>query len=89
MNTRTEDKRSGTGRALLLLSVAALIVTAAGRMRADTGSCGGQMITLPFTDVLASNVFFCAIAAAFFTSAKRGQRERSGVSLVSFELRLA
>src|SRR5436190_13841379 len=39
--------------------------------RADTGSCGGQSTTLPFTDVM-SNPFFCQIAEAFFSGITNG-----------------
>ena len=35
-------------------------------LRADTGSCGGTSITLPFTDVM-SSPFFCQIAEAYFS----------------------
>src|SRR5262249_4133627 len=38
---------------------------------ADTGTCGGQMITLPFTDVM-SSPFFCQIAEAFFCGLANG-----------------
>ena len=52
----------------------ALIVTLTGvsRLKADTGSCGGATITLPFTDVPSSNVFFCAIAEAYFSGLTNG-----------------
>jgi hypothetical protein len=43
------------------------LVIASTRMRADTGTCGGQMITLPFTDVPSSNLFFCVIAEAYLS----------------------
>lgn len=42
------------------------------RLQADTGTCGGQSITLPFTDVPATNVFFCSIAEAFFSGLSNG-----------------
>jgi hypothetical protein len=41
-------------------------------MRADTGTCNGQSLTLPFTDVAGSNPFFCQIAQAFFTGLTNG-----------------
>ena len=55
---------------LLLL---ALIVTLAGvsRLKADTGSCGGTTVTLPFTDVMSSG-FFCQIAEAYFSGLTNG-----------------
>src|SRR5262249_23718289 len=41
------------------------------RRQADTGTCGGQTTTLPFTDVAGSG-FFCQIAEAFFTGLANG-----------------
>jgi hypothetical protein len=41
------------------------------RLQADTGSCGGVTVTLPFTDVQ-SNPFFCQIAAAYFSGLTNG-----------------
>jgi len=46
----------------LIVTVAILVVTST-RLPADTGTCGGAMTTLPFTDV-AGNFFFCQIAVA-------------------------
>jgi hypothetical protein len=40
-------------------------------LRADTGSCNGQSLTLPFTDVQ-GNPFFCQIAAAYFSGLTTG-----------------
>jgi DNA-binding beta-propeller fold protein YncE len=51
-------------------TVAVLLVTSA-RMPADTGSCGGATMTLPFTDV-AGNPFFCQIAEAFVSGLMNG-----------------
>jgi hypothetical protein len=51
-------------------TVAVLLVTSA-RMPADTGSCGGATMTLPFTDV-AGNPFFCQIAEAFVSGLTNG-----------------
>lgn len=51
-----------------------VIVMAIGsiKLKADTGSCGGASFTLPFTDVPSSNVFFCAIAEAYFSGITGG-----------------
>jgi hypothetical protein len=50
-----------------------VIITAPSLLvRADTGTCGGASITLPFTDVAASNIFFCSIAEAFFSRLTNG-----------------
>jgi hypothetical protein len=56
--------------ALVLLMIA--ITAASTRLHADTGTCGGQMITLPFTDVAAGNIFFCSIAEAYFSGLTNG-----------------
>jgi S-layer family protein len=60
------------GRAMLLLSTMILITSVSIGLRADTGTCGGQTITLPFTDVPSSNIFFCAIAEAYFSGITNG-----------------
>jgi DNA-binding beta-propeller fold protein YncE len=59
-------------RALLLVAVVVALSLASSRMRADIGSCNGASLTLPFTDVLSSNGFFCAIASAYFTGLTAG-----------------
>lgn len=65
------DKRTRKGA--LLLVIATVIITAAStRLNADTGTCGGASITLPFTDVASSNVFFCSIAEAYFSGLTSG-----------------
>jgi hypothetical protein len=56
--------------ALVVMMVA--IIAASTRLHADTGTCGGQMITLPFTDVAAGNIFFCSIAEAYFSGLTNG-----------------
>jgi outer membrane lipoprotein-sorting protein len=55
----------------LLLAVVLVSTSAAQHLRADTGSCGGQTSTLPFTDVQ-GNQFFCAIALAYFSGLTNG-----------------
>jgi hypothetical protein len=59
-------------RALLLVAAAFTLTIGSRLLSADTGSCGGQSITLPFTDVPSSNIFFCAIAQAYFTGLTNG-----------------
>lgn len=66
MNTRTRK------RALLLAAAMVIITAASTRLNADTGMCGGASVTLPFTDVPSSNVFFCSIAEAFFSGLTLG-----------------
>jgi YVTN family beta-propeller protein len=58
--------------AALVITLMLIITIASSRLRADTGTCGGQMITLPFTDVAAGNIFFCSIAEAFFSGLTNG-----------------
>lgn len=56
----------------LLISLMVSATVLSTRMHADTGTCGTQMVTLPFTDVAAGNVFFCSIAEAFFSGLSNG-----------------
>jgi hypothetical protein len=51
--------------AILSLTIIVLLLTST-RLPADTGTCGGAMTTLPFTDV-GENFFFCQIAEAYFS----------------------
>ena len=64
--------RSILVRALLLISVMANLTILSRTIQADTGTCNGQSLTLPFTDVPGSNIFFCSIAQAFFTGLTAG-----------------
>jgi hypothetical protein len=59
-------------RALLLAAIIVIVTAASTQLRADTGTCGGASITLPFTDVPSSNIFFCSIAEAFFSGLSNG-----------------
>jgi hypothetical protein len=68
MNHNREIKK----RALLLLAVVLALTLASTQMRADTGTCSGQSLTLPFNDVPAANAFFCQIAQAYFTGLTNG-----------------
>lgn len=56
----------------VLVTLIASLTLSSTRMRADTGTCGGATITLPFTDVPAAGVFFCSIAEAFFSGLTNG-----------------
>lgn len=64
--------RSIVVRAVVLVTLAAALTGLSSRLQADTGTCGGATITLPFTDVAASNIFFCSIAGAFFSGLTNG-----------------
>src|SRR6185369_853061 len=66
MNRRTRR------RALLLAAAMVIIITVSTRLKADTGTCGGASLTLPFTDVPGGSVFFCSIAEAFFSGLTNG-----------------
>jgi hypothetical protein len=65
-------ERRSTFRAALMIALMLIITIASSRLRADTGTCGGASITLPFTDVSSSNIFFCSIAEAFFSGLTNG-----------------
>jgi hypothetical protein len=72
MTLNTKIERSSCCRVKGLLALAAGLILASTVLRADTGTCGGQSLTLPFTDVAGSNIFFCSIAQAFFTGLTNG-----------------
>jgi len=58
----------------LVLTLVLLLTGAVSHLRADTGTCGGAMITLPFTDILngPSSGFFCFIAQIYFQGITAG-----------------
>jgi hypothetical protein len=56
--------------AALVLTITTLVLVST-RLPADTGTCGGAMVTLPFTDV-SGNIFFCQIAEAYFSGLTLG-----------------
>jgi hypothetical protein len=58
-------------RAALLISLVVSVTLLSTRIQADTAFCGGQFITVPFTDV-AGNLFFCSIAEAYFSGLTNG-----------------
>lgn len=59
-------------RIVLLITVMVSLTLLSSRLQADTGTCGGATITLPFTDVASSNIFFCSIAEAYFSGLTNG-----------------
>ena len=61
-----------TFRAALVIALVVIITIASTRLRADTGACGGASISLPFSDVPSSSVFFCSIAEAYFSGLSNG-----------------
>jgi len=58
-------------RVVLVIALMLMITLGSGRLRADTGTCGGAAATLPFTDVM-GNLFFCQIAEAYFSGLTNG-----------------
>src|SRR5436190_2497603 len=58
-------------RAITLALTMAILVTLSIQLRADTGTCSGAQVNLPFTDVQ-GNAFFCQIAAAYFSGLSNG-----------------
>jgi S-layer family protein len=58
----------------MLLSLMAGLTSLSTRLRADTQTTGqcGLSITIPFTDVPSNNIFFCSIAAAYFSGLTNG-----------------
>jgi hypothetical protein len=65
------SKRRSVYKAILLIA-GTVVLLAGARLRADTGTCGGVSVTLPFNDVAANNIFFCAIAEAYFSGLTNG-----------------
>ena len=59
-------------RFLLLISVMANLANLSKTIQAETGTCAGASITLPFTDVSSSSIFFCSIGAAYFSGITAG-----------------
>src|SRR6516165_3109066 len=56
---------------VVLSSTIVVLLLTSNRLPADTGTCGGAMTTLPFTDVM-GNIFFCSIAEAYFSGLTNG-----------------
>src|ERR1700693_4509576 len=69
---RIKMNTSIRNRTMILVAAMVIITATSTYMRADTGTCGGASITLPFTDVLSGNVFFCSIAEAYFSALTNG-----------------
>jgi hypothetical protein len=62
-------------RATILFALMSLMTFTSTHLRADTqttGSCGGVNVSIPFTDVAGNNIFFCSIAAAYFSGLTSG-----------------
>jgi hypothetical protein len=74
MTTGTNSNRRVSQRCLALIALMGIITLASTRLQASqTGTCGGQMTTIPFDDVdPMTNIFFCAIAEAYFSALTNG-----------------
>lgn len=68
----TDTDRRYAIRAVFLTLLVAILTLTSTRVRADTATCSGGSVTLPFTDVPAANVFFCSIASAFYSGLTNG-----------------
>lgn len=66
MSTSSNATSERYRRAIALMGLMATIIVTSSHLRADTGTCGGASITLPFTDVM-NSTFFCQIAEAYFS----------------------
>ena len=64
-------KRSYLLRMVILVSAMVTLAMLSTRMEADTGTCNGSTLAVPFTDVQAS-IFFCQIAEAYFSGLTNG-----------------
>ena len=60
-----------TRRIALLITLMLTVTILSVRLRADEGTCGGQVTMVPFTDTM-GNFFFCQIAAAYFSGLTNG-----------------
>jgi S-layer family protein len=73
MKTMKErSKRHPSYRSVALIAFIIGLITVSSQLRADTGTCGGASITLPFTDVPGTNIFFCSIASVYFSGLTNG-----------------
>src|SRR4030095_5668706 len=70
-NMQTRNRKFFLRATARLALIVTLTITSI-RIQADTGSCGGASVTIPFTDVPSSNIFFCAIAEAYFSGLTNG-----------------
>jgi hypothetical protein len=66
------NKRRLISKATIIFALGVALTASSAHLRADTGNCSGQMISLPFTDVPNVNPFFCSIAEAFFSGLTNG-----------------
>src|SRR6266404_3073624 len=71
MTLERNKKRIARRSVMLLILIASLTLTSTN-LRANTGTCGGTIISVPFSDVQSSNIFFCAIAEAYFSGLTNG-----------------
>jgi hypothetical protein len=60
-----------TNRVIAIVTLIVAITAISTHLRADTGTCSSQTITVPFTDI-AGSIFFCSIAEAYFSGLTNG-----------------
>jgi S-layer family protein/putative pyrroloquinoline-quinone-binding quinoprotein len=75
MTTKLNKNRRITCRAIALSTLLISLTVVSARMRADVatvGTCSGEPTYVPFTDVASNNIFFCAIAEAYFSGLTNG-----------------
>ena len=72
LKARMQSNSLFNQRAVSLVLLIITLTVASTRLHADNGTCGGAITTLPFTDVPASNIFFCSIASAYFSALTNG-----------------
>jgi hypothetical protein len=71
MKTEMNCNKARFRRATMLVAMILLLVAASSQLRADSGTCSGAQVNLPFTDVQ-GNPFFCLIAEAYFSGLTAG-----------------
>jgi hypothetical protein len=71
MKTEKIGKMGRLRRAAMLLALILIPVVVSTQLRADSGTCSGAQVNLPFTDIQ-GNPFFCLIAEAYFSGLTAG-----------------
>jgi hypothetical protein len=65
-------KKKSLTRFTALVALIITVTVLSARLRAETGTCRGASVTIPFMDVAGSHIFFCSIAAAYFSGLTNG-----------------
>jgi hypothetical protein len=75
MITNLKLKRGIAQKAITLIAMLMAMTALSTRLMANVdtvGTCGGVSVSIPFTDVQNSSVFFCSIAEAYFSGLTNG-----------------